>query len=387
MIILHLLSNWKWTERAEPAALLARAQARAGVTVYFVCDQGPGDLTDTVADQAKALGLSVLAMRLPKHARFPDIVTGIRDLRAHVARLKPVVVHCHMENAHVMAGIACCRHPVSPCLIRSCYDPDGHELGWRARFVRRPAADGMMVIDHRARQRMETLGMAPERVAVIEPGIDLERFRPDRQARDAARQRWNLAADDFVIGMVTRIRRTRRADLAVSLPAALRETLPQARVLLVGRGTDEAVRRIVTEPAGRLGLGDRLIVAGYQSGHDLVTAYHAMDVLLYPCPGTDASCRTVREAMAAGLPVVAGNTGFLPSLIEDGITGFLTDLSVAALTASMRRLARDPDRRNTMANAALNAARTRFDLTRQAERSLEFYRTITQTKRIATGRW
>ena len=39
-------------------------------------------------------------------------------------------------------------------------------------------------------------------------------------------------------------------------------------------------------------------------GDDLVAAYRAMHALAYPVPGTDQTCRTVREAMAAGVPIV-----------------------------------------------------------------------------------
>ena len=37
MKVLHLLSNWKWTERSEPAVDLAVAQSKLGAEIRFVC--------------------------------------------------------------------------------------------------------------------------------------------------------------------------------------------------------------------------------------------------------------------------------------------------------------------------------------------------------------
>ncbi len=378
MIILHILSNWKWTERSEPSALLARAQQDAGMQIHFFCDRAPVGAEGTVADRAGAFGLPVTSMALPKHARLWDTWRGVRALRRHLMTIKPDVVHCHMPGAHWIAALAARSVQPASCLIRSCYDPEGHELGKREHWLRRPVADGVIVIADPARQRLEQCGIDPARIAVIEPGIDLERFTADGIRRDTPRQRWDLATDAFVIGMVTRIRRDRGTHLAVDLLDTLRDRLPQARVLLVGRGSAVEIRHAVTQPAARRNVADRLIMAGYQIGDDLVAAYRAMDVLFYPRPGTDRSCRTIREAMAAGLPVLAGNEGFVPNLVADGITGFVSDLSTGSLTARIIDLASKPQLRQRMATAAMSAARKRFDLNRQAQRTIAFYRNVIQ---------
>ena len=53
----------------------------------------------------------------------------------------------------------------------------------------------------------------------------------------------------------------------------------------------------------------------------------------WPEPGGTAVC----EALAAGTPVIASPLGCLPSLVDDGVTGFLAD-DEAALAAALRRL-------------------------------------------------
>lgn len=376
MFVLHVLSNWKWTERSEPAALLARAQQADGIDVHFACDRGPSGAKETVADHVDRFGLPFTATHLPKHTEPLATWRGVRALRKQLKMTKPDVVHCHLPNAHLIAALAARGLQPASLLVRSCYDHDARELGLRERFWRRPFSDGVVVIGETARSRVERLGFPPEQIAVIEPGIDLDRFAPGCVSRSTARQRWGISDTTFVIGLVTRIRRDRGTGLAVELLQALKPALPHVCVLLVGRGSPDEVRQTITEPAARLGVNDRLIMAGYQTGGDLVAAYRAMDVLLYPRPGTDRSCRTVREAMAAGLPVIAGNEGVLPDLVTAGKTGLIAELSAETLAAGLVDLARDPGALKRMAAAALQAARRRFDLTEKARLSADFYRRL-----------
>ena len=58
--ILHLLSNWKWTERAEPAADMALGQIQLGAQAVFACDKAPYDVPDAVEQRARKKGLSAV---------------------------------------------------------------------------------------------------------------------------------------------------------------------------------------------------------------------------------------------------------------------------------------------------------------------------------------
>lgn len=82
--------------------------------------------------------------------------------------------------------------------------------------------------------------------------------------------------------------------------------------------------------------------------------------------------------MAAGLPVLAGNEGFVPNLVADGVTGYISDLSTGSPTAKIIDLAANPQLRERMATAAMSAARKRFDLNGQAQRTIDFYRNVMQ---------
>jgi starch synthase len=98
-----------------------------------------------------------------------------------------------------------------------------------------------------------------------------------------------------------------------------------------------------------------------------------MDVLVYASPGSDKSCRTVREAMAAGIPVIAPASGFLPELIEDHVTGRLMDISGQDLAKILEKLIRDDVKLHEMGRRSIKTANLRFSLMLQAEKTLNFY--------------
>lgn len=378
MKVLHLLSNWKWTERAEPAADLAAAQQKLGVEVAFVCGAQPGTSDENgVEFQVRHKGLEAIAIDFPKHFRPGAFARDIAAIRRLLLERRFDVVHTHMPNDHLAAAFARAGLSPRPPIVRSCYEPDGPEPGLRSRLLHTRATDGVVVLSERARSALKPwLRSARPCVAVIEPAIDLDRFRPAAD-RTAARAGFGLAPDARVIGMVTRIRQARRVDVGIGAMRLLATRIPGIRMLLIGRGSEEAVESEVHRPIRAHGLEQVVLLPGYCRGERLVSAYAAMDLLLYPTPGTDKSCRTVREALACGVPVVAPPIGYLPELIRDGISGcLLPTLSAECAAGTIYRVITDPAILSDMKRAAGDEARKRFSLDRQARETIALYEDI-----------
>ncbi len=375
--VLHLLSNWKWTEISEPAVDLARAQKECGAEVEFACGRGPADREirriDYNARQKRMAPVHVL--ELPKHFNLLAAYRDCRQLRALLRRFQPHVIHCHNRNAHLMGYLS---RGIStyPSIVKSSYDPDGLRRDFRSRFLYKFGTDGMVVINEKSKQASIMRAALPvDAVCVAEPGIDLERFSPRRKLSEDGHD-FGLKYNAFVVGIVSRIREARRLDIPLKAVSALAGDHPHLQILLVGRGRDGALERVVIQPARDLGIADRIVVAGYCRGDRLVAALRAMHVLVYPRPGSDKSCRTVREAMAAGLPVVAPSVGFLPELIEDHQTGRLMTISGEDLAGILSELISNPVKLGEMATRALKTSAARFSRRLQAEKTLAWYQTL-----------
>jgi glycosyltransferase involved in cell wall biosynthesis len=261
----------------------------------------------------------------------------------------------------------------SPPVVRNCYDPEGPKSDIRSRVLYDRCTDGLIVISREAKDRaIRKYGFDLDAVQVAEPGIDLIRFSRDRKI-SGSREDFGLKKDDFAVGVVSRIRETRRIDVVLEAVRILVEEFPQLRLLLVGRGRPGALDTVVRKPVMKMGIADRVLLAGYCRNDQLVAAYRAMDVLVYPVPGTDKTCRTVREAMASGVPVIATRMGFLPELIEDGVNGRLMDLAGHHLAEILSDMIRDQDKVAKMAHLAHHKAQQRFSTASQAEKTLSFY--------------
>lgn len=382
MKIIHLLSNWKWTERSELVTDLALSQSKLGEAVWLICGQPPPEnAMPDVAHCAGQKGLNniIVLPEMTKHLNAFSVFRGVKKLRETISSIEPDVIHCHMRNAHLLAGLACGRNADTP-LIRSAYNPDQLGQDFRSRWCYRNFTQGLIVVREKARQSALSKSSFPGKIAVIHPGIDLERFSPERELASTAD--FGPLQDCFVAGVVSRIRKTRRLDIPLRVLHRLQDRYPQLRLLLVGHGRPGAFETVVEKPAADLGIRDKVIRAGYCRNDDLVAAYRHMHVLLYPMPGSDKTCRTVREALAAGVPVIAPEMDFLPELIQDGQNGYLADQSPEGFASALKKLMDAPDTRQAISRQALASAQEHFGLQRQAEKTMQFYRGVRQALHI-----
>ena len=375
--ILHLLSNWKWTEISEPAIELALAQRRLGASVDFVCGRDPiKGSRFGIEYHAGLKGLDCLhVLEMPKHFKVAAAFSDTVYLRRLLKRRLPHVIHCHKHNAHLMGSfIRGLSKP--PVIVTSCYDPAGPGRDMRSRLLFKMATDGLVVINAKSKHSaIASHGFSPSSIQVAEPGIELSRFDPQREISEDT-NRFGLNPEAFVIGMVTRIRDARRIDVVLKALRSFCRTYPRLRLLLVGRGSQGAAEAVVQRPAREMGILDKVIMPGYCDGDRLVAAYRKMDVLIYPIPGSDQTCRTVREALAAGVPVIAPRIGFLPELIDDCITGRLMDFSSQNLVPILKELMDNPNKLHEMSRRALESAIQRFAPEQQAQKTITLYQRL-----------
>jgi glycosyltransferase involved in cell wall biosynthesis len=93
-------------------------------------------------------------------------------------------------------------------------------------------------------------------------------------------------------------------------------------------------------------------------------------------PGSDGSCRAVREALACGKPVIATRKGILPELIRDGETGLLIEERPADLVRAILSMCRNNDFRLQSSRAARQYAKSILSPDRYVKRMLACYETI-----------
>ncbi|MHC4472363.1 MAG: glycosyltransferase family 4 protein [Planctomycetota bacterium] len=374
MRVLHLYANWKWTGPAEPAVGLAAGTARRGHDVVFMPGRSVEGLGNQIAEKARERGLTVLeGLTLDKHYRPLANRADRRRLASWLEELMPDVVHVHTLNDHLVGGAAARRYRRDLPVVRSLYDGEAPR-GVRARAAYGGLTSFLLAASERVRRRTtDRFGIPPERSLRLEGAVDLTRFDPERDLPDL-RDEYGIEEGDFVLGVVARIQPRRRFDVFFDALDRLASDVPNLRVLMVGRGTH--MQRVAVDRAQKGLLGDRVVFTGYREGDEYVGTLALLSAKAFLWPGSDGSCRAVREAFAMGVPVIAANVGMLPEIVSDGEDGILVPHDPDALAFAVRRLALGLEERDEMAAAARVAARERFDLEGQIDRVEEVYRRL-----------
>jgi len=378
MRILHLFADWKWTGPAEPVVSLCLALRARGHEVWLDCPAAPPEASSSLPAKARERGLEPLSGLYLRPGVHPFEIRSDRfELAEWLDAHEPDLVHVHTSHDHLVAALAARRAKRAPKVVRTNHKGVPLAPTWGNRWLM-ARTDGLLGFSRRALDEdVRAFGLRPEAARLIPTAVDLARFDPAKADPAAGRAALGLAPDDVVVGIVARIQRHRKWRELLEGFALARRFVPRLRLVVVGRGThrEEAAIR----PAREMGLGDAVVFAGYR-GDDYLDVLAAFDMKAFLVPGSDGTCRAVREAMAMGKAVVAARTGMLPEIVEHGKTGLLVEPLPGDLALAFRRLAGDAGLRERLGKAGREKALAEFQLERQAEAVEAAYREVVEIK-------
>jgi len=369
--ILQLSSDWKWTGPAEPMLELAGALRARGAALWLACPAGPEAAGRSLAGEAAARGLApALAVAPGRAARPLGDRPDVARLRAFLERHDVGIVHCWHTRDHVLAlrAARARRRAGRTAVVRSWRAAEPLPREPWSRWLLGAGADGLLVPSPALAAALAGTG-GGRPVAGHFGAVDLARFAPAPPDTELGRS-LGLAPGGRVLGVVARVQRHRRFDLLLAAAALLFSRVPEARLVIVGRGTHR--EELAERPAQALGIADRVLFAGYRDA-DYPAVLRALDLLAFLVPGSDGTCRAVLEAAACGVPAVTSRRGALPEIVADGETGLVADEAPDALAAAWEALLCDEPRRRAMGAAARRRAEALFTPQRFADTAERLY--------------
>jgi glycosyltransferase involved in cell wall biosynthesis len=358
MKILHIETGMNLYGGGRQVVWILKGLAERGVENVLLCPAG-----SEIATAQFPAGVEVVYVPMGGDLDLSFVPKAMAQIRHH----QPDVIHLHSRRgADWLGGIAArlCRTPA--VLSRRVTNPEkSFAVPLKYRLYRR-----VITISDAIRRTLIDAGVDPAIIRVVRSAV-AEPVADSGLTSERLRGEFDLDPDACVIGMAAQfIRRKGHEVLLEALPAVL-ATQPSVRVLLFGRGPLE---EIIARRVADLGLGGKVLLAGYRSDLDQLIA--CLDILVHPALDEGLGV-IVLEASAAGIPVVSTRAGGIPEAVRENETGLLVPPGdAAALADALIRLAGDADLRHRMGVAGAARMRCDFSIDAMADGNLEVYREI-----------
>jgi glycosyltransferase involved in cell wall biosynthesis len=185
--------------------------------------------------------------------------------------------------------------------------------------------------------KKELQRVSPREVLIIPNGVDIEPF--NKISRKGARHELGIGEAEKIIIFVGTLHPRKGVRYLIESLECVRQTEPSARLMLVGDGPERATLELLAKD---LGMSECVTFIGPVPNDSIPPYLVVSDVFVLPtlAEGLPIVCL---EAMAAALPIVATRVGGIPSMVEDGVNGFLVDPQNAGQIADkVSQVLRDP---------------------------------------------
>lgn len=243
--------------------------------------------------------------------------------------------------------------------------------------------DKIIAISRNVATSLTDIGIPEDRIRVIPPSIDLERFS---RACSGDAERRKLGADGPLILFVGNLSRTKGLDVLLRAMQPVSRRFPTAILAATldlevkHSPREQKMKEEILGQIERYGLAKRVTLLGVVENMPELMA--AADVLVAPFLSTDGPSDyplALLEAMAVGTPVVATPVGGIPEVVQDGKTGILVPPGDAeALAGAIASLLDSPKTQEGLETNASDFVSSRFSIEKVARQVESVYEEVRQ---------
>jgi glycosyltransferase involved in cell wall biosynthesis len=366
--ILELVNVRWWNACAEYGINLAKGLHQRGHRVIVMGREGSPPL-----ERAQQAGIPVQATQMESH-RPGQMLGSLRSLIELIRRENIQVINAHRAEGHLFAALASSLLVRRPVVIRTRGDvrpPKTHLLN---RYLHRRLTDGLILAAEVLREPvLKSLGRPPRALMVIPPGINLEPLAPG-ESPEQNRRELGLPEGNGVVGMVGRLSPVKGHGFFLEAARIVLRERPGTTFVVVGHEAQIKMAQL-QEQADRLGLADRLYLAGYVP--EVSRWMEALDIAVVASIGSEVICRVALEHMAMAKPVVGTRVNAIPEVVEHGSTGLLVPPGdPQAMAQAILALLRDPQKARAFGLAGRKRVEQQFTLDHLAGRTERLYRDL-----------
>lgn len=302
--------------------------------------------------------------------REPNPLSDVRAYRA-LRRLFEAnrydIVHTHSGKAGIIGRLAA-YHAGVPVIIHTIHGPSFYRYqnpigNWIFRWAEQLAANWtthFISVADAMTEQYQAAGISGKYVT-IHSGMNIEPFL-DVTPRH-----------DFIVGKVARLFRLKGHEYLFEAAPRIVAAVPNVKFLLVGDGI---YRQRYEQWAERLGMRERFIFTGLVRPDEIPAQMAKMDVLVH-LSLREGLPRTLPQALASGVPVVAFDVDGAREVCRDGETGFLVPAEdVAGMADAVIRLLRDRELATRLGAQGRQMVRNEFSEDLMVQRIDKLYREL-----------
>ena len=363
MKITHILECAGGVERY--LELLAPRLKKEGFEQTIICSHSVN--LDKLKESAEACYVTDMQQTFNPIA----VVKIIRQVRKVIKTSKPDIVYCHSSFAGVFGRLAAIG---THCKV--VYNPHGWAFNMRNtssmklrvfRTLEQLLAhftDKIVCISEAEfESAIENNISSEDKLELIPNGIDIDAVR---SSMGVIRSELGIAEDAFVVGMIGRLSAQKAPDVFIRAAEIIHKEIPNSAFIIVGDGEQ---REEIEDFAQQHGL--HLVVTGWTDKPYSYLKAFDLAMLLSRWEGFGLA---IVEYMAAEKNVVAARTDAIPSLVDDGVDGFLVDVDNAEQAADkVLWLHTHPTDAMNMRKKALHKVMMKYDINRVVNQHIDMF--------------
>ncbi|MBN3040677.1 MAG: glycosyltransferase family 4 protein [Candidatus Omnitrophica bacterium] len=206
-------------------------------------------------------------------------------------------------------------------------------------------------------------------IEVIPSGLRPEEFSTEnKETKEAFKKLLAVSPDKILIGFVGRLEPVKGCEYFIMAAAKIKGLCRGVNFLIVGEGS---LRKSLERMSKALNLADDVLFLGWRE--DALEIISGLDILVQPSLN-EAVGRTLLEAQAQGIPVVASSVGGIPEIVKDNISGCLVPAKdVEALSEAIYNLLDNARAREAISQGARQWIRDNFSSKKMMQRINEIY--------------
>ncbi|WP_448583834.1 glycosyltransferase family 4 protein [Thermocrinis sp.] len=265
------------------------------------------------------------------------------------------------------------KKPKIIALRRSGFTPSFLSKHLKYRFV-----DKIVVVSKKVAQQLIDAGFFPEKIAVIESGIDLSRFKPSEEYREEYRRKLGLEKDHKVFVNVANWQPWRKGqDVLLEVFSHIVKKYKNLRLILVGKDTDS---KQAMETIRRFNLESFVIPLGYRE--DVEKILQASDYFILTSR-SEGIAGSLLQAMACGKVVLSTLAGGIGEYLIDGFNGFSAQIdNKGEIMKKIERMINiSKEEYSRLSENAINTAKN-YSIETNIKKWVELIGTLTQSANL-----